>query len=446
MSDELVLVRKGAYHDSVTLMRVSRALSDLPGVESAMVAMATELNVSILREMGFSLPEAGPGDLVIAVRGRDTKAAAAEAERQLTAFHPPAAPSGQPPLTTGSAARTPADLVLVSTPGEYAFFEALDAVYAGLPVMIFSDGVGLDQERRLKELAETRDVLVMGPDCGTASIAGVGLGFANVLSPGPVGVVAASGTGAQQVTSLLDWAGVGVSHVLGVGGRDLSAEVGGLSTLRALRMLDEDPATELIVLISKPPAPQVARVVREAVAGLATPVVEALLGSGAPDLTEATEQVLRALHRPVPEWPSWPGTARDAQKKTIKGVYSGGTLNVEAAMIAGPGDFVDYGDDVYTRGRAHPMIDPTLRAEALAHARAGDVVLMDVVLGHGADPDPAASLAHAVARTPATVVIALIGTAGDPQDLHRQAAAFRAAGAAVFTSNAQAARHARSLL
>ncbi|MEO3869160.1 FdrA family protein [Nonomuraea sp. B12E4] len=448
MNRDLVLVRRGTYYDSVTLMRISRALTEMPGVSAAMVAMATDLNLSVIRDLGFPAPEAGPGDLLIALRAAAPESAVAEADRLLSTFQQPREPAGQPPLTTRSAIRSavpPPDLVLVSVPGEHAFAEAQDAVQAGLPVMIFSDGVPLEQERRLKELAEAKDVLVMGPDCGTAAIGGVGLGFANVLAPGPVGVVAASGTGAQQVTCLLDWAGTGVSHILGVGGRDLSAEVGGLSTLRALRMLDDDPATELIVLISKPPAPEVARAVQEV--GLRTRMVRALLREGAPDLTEATEQALGALRRPVPEWPAWPAwSGRRARHKAIKGIYSGGTLSTEAALVAGQGDFVDYGDDAYTRGRAHPMIDPTLRVEALSRADETDVVLMDVVLGHGADPDPAASLAHAVARTPATVVIALIGTEGDPQDLHRQAAAFREAGAAVFTSNAQAARHARSLL
>nr|WP_055505873.1 FdrA family protein [Nonomuraea pusilla] len=449
---DLVLVRKGAYHDSVSLMRVSRALGELPGMEAAMVAMATELNVSVVREMGFEVPATEPGDLLVALRGRDPGTAAGELDRRLAELGGRRGAGGggraeDPPLTTRSAAaRGHGDLVLVSVPGEHAFCEAMDAVEAGLPVMVFSDGVPLRLERRLKELGEERGVLVMGPDCGTAVIAGVGLGFANVLRPGPVGVVAASGTGAQQVTSLLDWAGTGVSHVLGVGGRDLSAEVGGLSTLRALRMLDDDPATELVVLVSKPPAPGVAARVREAVAAMRTPVVEAFLDEG--DLTGAAEAALRALGRPVPGWPCWDVPAGRGRPGggTLRGLYSGGTLKAEAELVTGlSGTFVDYGDDAYTRGRPHPMIDPTLRLDALSRVAPGDAVLMDVVLGHGADPDPAAALAPAVARVPGPVVVALVGTASDPQDLRRQAAAFQEAGAAVFLSNAQAARHARSL-
>lgn len=466
MSADLVRIRTGVYHDSVSLMRVSQAITALPGVEVAMVAMATELNLGMAAELGFDLPEAGPADLLIALRSgvADTlETAAAELDRLLAALTGAAtgpAAAAHPPRTVRAAARDHAcTLALVSVPGPYAFAEAMDAIEAGLSVMVFSDNVPVEQEVLLKRRADELDVLVMGPDCGTSVIGGAGLGFANVLRPGPVGVVAASGTGAQQVTCLLDSAGVGVSHVLGVGGRDLSEEVGGRSTLRALQALDADPATELIVLISKPPAPGVAHAMREAVAALGTPVVSALLGTGAGDLTAAAEAALRALGAPVPVWRSWPAPSAPSAPSattcvhgptgTLRGVYSGGTLCAEARLVAGTGEFTDFGDDVYTRGRAHPMIDSTFRLEALAEVPPGDVALLDVVLGHGADPDPSARLAPGIAAAVGRgvpVVVALIGSAGDPQQPDVQAEALRSAGAAVFASNAQAARHASGLL
>ncbi|MFC7381426.1 FdrA family protein [Sphaerisporangium rhizosphaerae] len=453
-STDRVEVRAGLYHDSVSLMRVSQALSSRPGVTVAVVAMATGLNVELARDAGFAVPAAGPTDLLVAVRAESADAledAAEELDRQFAALarggRAADAPGESPPRTTRAAAHAwDASLVLVSVPGEHAFAEAMDAVEAGLSVMIFSDNVPVEQEVLLKRRARERGVLVMGPDCGTAVVGGAGLGFANVLRPGPVGVVAASGTGAQQVTCLLDHAGTGVSHVLGVGGRDLSSAVAGASTLAALSALEADPATELIVLISKPPAPEVAEVVRRAVDGLSTPVVTALLGPGQDDLTAATEKALRALGVPVPEWPCWT-TPQRARGTGLRGLYSGGTLCAEAGIIAGDGAFTDFGDDEYTLGRPHPMIDPTVRLEALE--RASGVVLLDVVLGHAADPDPSARLAPAIARAAgrgAAVVVALVGTGSDPQGLHRQAGALVEAGASVFTSNAAAARHAVSLV
>ncbi|MFJ2029875.1 FdrA family protein [Streptosporangium sp. NPDC087985] len=455
MSTDLVRIRSGVYHDSVSLMRVSQAVTDLPGVEVAVVAMATELNRGIATELGFDLPAAAPADLLIALRSGDPGAletAAAELDRLLAGLAGRTAgvtATEQPPRTVHAAARDHAStLALVSVPGPHAFAEAMDAIEAGLSVMIFSDNVPVEQEVLLKRRAGELDVLVMGPDCGTAVIGGAGLGFANVLRPGPVGVVAASGTGAQQVTCLLDQAGVGVSHVLGVGGRDLSADVGGLSTLRALEALDADPATELIALISKPPAPEAAHAVQEVVAKLGTPVVTALLGSGSGNLTTAAETALRALGVPVPAWRAWPAPGARERAGTLRGVYSGGTLCVEARLTAGTGEFTDFGDDAYTRGRAHPMIDPALRLEALAKVPPGDVVLLDVVLGHGADPDPSARLAPGITAAVGRgvpVVVALVGSEGDPQGLDVQAEALRAAGAAVFTSNAQAAEYAAGL-
>ncbi|NDU73511.1 FdrA family protein [Actinomadura sp. DSM 109109] len=474
-----VEVRRGAYHDSVTLMRVSRELSERPGVAAAMVAMGTGPNRELIGRMGFAVPDGtGPDDLVVAVRVADGgPAGLEEAGRALDgllreASRPPAgagSPGAPPPArTTGAAAaRGGATVALLSVPGPHVFPEAMDALDAGLNVMIFSDNVPVAQEITLKEAAARRGLIVMGPDCGTAVVGGAGLGFANAVRPGPVGVVAASGTGAQQLMCLLDAAETGVSHVLGVGGRDLSPEVSGRSSLAALAALDADPATELIVLVSKPPAPQVLDLIREAARRLDTPVVFALPLPGEDDLTRAAEKALEALGRPVPVWPRWTASRGPvpATGRALRGLFAGGTLRDEAEMIARDAlgreqlearghRFTDFGDDAYTRGRAHPMIDPALRLEALRAEAADDgcgVLLLDVVLGHGAEPDPAAALAPAVAaalrdRPGLAVVVSLCGTPADPQGRDRQAVALCEAGADVFASNAQAARHALALV
>ena len=452
-----VELRPGAYADSVTLLQVSRAVQGIDGVLAAQVAMATALNIEVLVEMGFDVPaEATTNDMVVALRlADDDSLAAALAGVDQALRDANRRPEGSseiaPPRTTASALRRTSDaVVVVSVPGPSALVEAMDAVDAGRDVLIFSDNVPVEQEVALKRAAAERGVLVMGPDCGTAVVGGLGLGFANVVSPGPVGIVAASGTGCQQLLALLDHAGVGVTSALGVGGRDLSAEVRGASTREALRRLDADPAVELIVVISKPPAPDVATEIEAYAGTLATPVEFALLGAGRPDLSAATESVLRRLGRDVPTWPVV-GSASSGSG-VIRGLFVGGTLKSEAQLIAGTDDghtFVDFGDDEYTTGRAHPMIDPSLRLDHLGRAAADPatgVVLLDVVLGHGAEPDPSALLAPAVAAVSQPVVIAVVGTDGDPQGRDRQVRALVDAGAEVYLSNAGATRRALELV
>jgi FdrA protein len=457
-STEHVEVRPGAYADSVALLQVSRDVATTPGVLAAQVAMATPLNIEVLTGMGFSVPTATRNDMVVALRVQDEQALAgalAAVDAALVAASRSAAGAAEvaPPRTTRTALRDAgAGLALVSVPGPHAFVGAMDALDAGRDVMVFSDNVPLDQELALKRTAAERGLLVMGPDCGTAVVGGVGLGFANTAAPGPVGIVAASGTGCQQLMCLLDFAGVGVGAALGVGGRDLSAEVGALATRVALARLDADPEIGHVVLVSKPPAAEVAAALREYAGTLDTPVTFALLGSGEPDLTTAAEVLLAALGVPVPAWPSWGGPAR-AGTGLVRGLFVGGTLKSEAELIVtaalGPGHmFIDFGDDAYTEGRAHPMIDPTLRLEHLARAAADPdtgVLLLDVVLGHGAEPDPAAALAPALAGVTQPVVVACVGTEADPQVLSRQAEALAGTGAEVHLSNAAAARRAVEL-
>jgi hypothetical protein len=322
----------------------------------------------------------------------------------------------------------------------------------------------------------------MGPDCGTAVVSGVALGLANVVRRGPVGIVAASGTGAQQVMCLLDAADVGVSHCLGVGGRDLKAAVGGLAAKAALRALAADEATQDVIVVSKPPAQEVLDEVAALAAELDLTVRWAILGAGRPDLTTSTERALAEAGRGIPTWPS--RVAEDGDPGTrgaaLRGLFCGGTLAEESMLIAapvlgrvmsniahdedllltgamdGPGHLViDFGDDGLTRGRAHPMIDPTLRMERIAsEARDAEcgVLLLDLVLGHGAHPDPAGDLAEAIRAAKAAagrdlpVVVSLVGTDSDPQDRAAAEAALADAGASVFLSNAAATRHALALL
>ena len=492
---EHVEVRAGAYADSVTLLQVSAQVQAVPGVRSALIAMATELNTGLLAGLGMSPPAgATPNDLIVAVSAADDESLgrALGTVDSLLADRSAAAGGGngaeQAPRTTLSAIRRGGPAVcLVSVPGPHAFAEACDALDAGCDVMIFSDNVPVEQEIALKDRAGRHGLLVMGPDCGTAIIGGIGLGFSHSVAGGPIGLVAASGTGAQQMVSLLDAAGAGVGAVLGVGGRDLSARVRGRSARTALRRLDEDPDCELAVLVSKPPDEQVAAELREFAATLSTPVRFALIGAGQPDLTAAAAAALADIGRAAPRWPRWdpagpppappPPDEPGQERRGLRGLFSGGTLCDEAMVIAaerlGPvysniplrpqwradGEpawrqnlMIDFGDDELTAGRPHPMIDPSLRLARLA-AEAADpsvaVILLDVVLGYGAHQDPAAefgpAIAAALAGRPAghlAVVVSLIGTRSDPQSLPAQAQALAGAGAHVFGSNAQAARFA----
>ncbi len=423
----LVEVRPRRYHDSIQLMVASARMASVPGVEAAMAAMATPLNLEMLRESGLwsqEVAEASADDLVLAARGEQPDLAIAAAEAALTERTVGADGGGLPPPQSlrAAARRLPeANLAVVSVPGEHAAWACWDALAQGLNVFCFSDNVSIEDEVRLKDEALRRGLLFMGPDCGTAIIDGTGLGFSNAVPRGRIGIVGASGTGIQQLTCLLAHQGVGISQAIGVGGRDLWPEVGGRMTREAIRRLDEDPDTDVIVVISKPAAAELSA---------RKPLVKALLGPGV-DITAIALDVGGGSLPPDPDPVRWDGR--------VDGIFSGGTLRDEAALIWGEDSrfsAVDYGADEFTHGRAHPMIDNTIRLEAIRRARG--LIYLDVVLGRGAHPDPASELAPALAGRPSVVV--LIGTDGDPQGLGRQRAAFEATGAKVFLSNSRAAR------
>ncbi len=475
-------VDRGRYLDSVALMRVSRRVAALEGVEEASLMMASPSNKALLldaRLLATPGQDAGANDLIIAVRA----ATQAQADAALQAAEGFLAEKAQSAVAGSVRARSlagahgllaDANLALISLPGEYAAHEARRALERGLHVLMFSDNVSLDEEINLKQLAHERGLLMMGPDCGTALIAGTPIAFANAVPRGSVGIVSASGTGLQEVSCLLARAGAGVSHGIGVGGRDLDARVGAIATLDALDALGRDPATQTIVLISKPPAREVAERVLARVASIGKPCVICFLGLDelplpanavfARTLREAAELALgKSVDGPVP--PTLP-----MQRGSVRGLFCGGTLCAEAQIIflaaglpvasnaAVPGAtdnashvFLDLGDDEYTRGRPHPMLEPDIRNDhvraALAQADTA-VLLVDMVIGYGAHENPAAVLVEALGASlgRAPVVASITGTDSDPQGYARQADLLRAAGVLVASSNAQAAQWAAAMV
>jgi succinyl-CoA synthetase alpha subunit len=476
--------------------------------------MATAGNLALLREAGLAPGDvdAGANDLLVALEGEDEAAlAAALAAAEAELSRAPAAPDGGglrrvPPRSIEMAlGELPtANLALISTPGEYAAAEAMKALRLGLDVMLFSDNVALADEIELKTYAREHDLLVMGPDCGTAILSGIPLGFANAVRRGDIGAVAASGTGLQQVTCLIDRWGQGISQAIGTGGHDLRAEVGGITMLQGLSALAADPGTRVVVLISKPPDPAIAERVLAAAEAAGKPIVVNFLGADPGTVRRPNVHPVRTLEDAASLAVALTGGARpDAAEaiaarasaevsaateglapgqRYVRGLYSGGTFCYEALLLLSESfggvasntplepermladvwrserhTVLDLGDDAFTRGRPHPMIDQTLRKERILQEAADPevaVILFDLVLGHGAHPDPARELAAALehardlaaaAGRQVALVGSVCGTAGDPQDLAHQEAVLREAGVLLAESNAQAVRLAAAI-
>lgn len=462
------------YRDSVTLMALAAAAQKADGVVRVGAVMATPANLAILTEAGM-LPDGlspAPDDLIIAVRATDeivAEHALDLAEAGLTAQEAIAGERARVlPQTVreGLAVDAGCTIAAVSTPGTYAPVVVEQALGHGLHVFCFSDNVALEDEVRLKRVAAGKGLLLMGPDCGTAILDGIPLGFANAVRPGTIAMIAASGTGAQEISCLLDAAGAGVSQIIGVGGRDLSEDVGGLTTGVALDLILADPATEVVLVVSKPPSAAVAERLLARLASAGRPAVACLLGMEDSDgavtvrgtLEGGAAAAAAAVGRELVLDTGAAAQPKPLSAAGVLGLYTGGTLASEAKIILGRAgvhaEILDLGDDDYTAGRPHPMIDPSARAEHVLRAGSNaevGLLLVDLVIGYGAAPDPAAPLADAVreARQAAeldgrTLVVAgsVCGTAADPQGIDGQRAALRDAGVELFASNAAAVRFA----
>ena len=504
-------IKKGEYFDSVTLMTVGRKLASLEGVEDAAIVMGTKENRSILENAGLMAPEfreAVDSDLLIAVKAKTQEAAeaaalAADAELLATRKRKSSGGGCEPKprsLEAGVKALPGANMVVISVAGRYAGEEARKALEAGLHVMLFSDNVSLETEIELKKLAKSKGLLCMGPDCGTAIINGAPLGFANAVERGSVGMVAAAGTGLQEVSSIVSCEGAGVSQAIGTGGRDVKKDVGGIMFIEGLKALARDQETKVLLLVSKPPHESVLKELKAELKKIKKPVVAVFLGAQEGALADCGAGVIQAktleeaavaaaaLSKAGPKKAlaeaktvfelyakEEQGLARGEAKKLkkgrrfIRGLYSGGTFCAEAQIIFGDlsplfsnapagqgrklGDslkseghsVVDLGEDEFTVGRPHPMIDFSLRnRRILDEAKDPEtaVVLLDVVLGWGSNMKPAEELAPVVkeAAGKVCVVATVTGTDKDPQGKQAVIEALEEAGAVVRPTNASACR------
>ena len=477
-----IQLRPGAYYDSVVLMQLQKSLAALPGVVDAGVVMATPANCELLAASDFDLSaiEAKPDDLLIIVKA-ESEPAATEAIAQVDELLKQRRSShtqGYRPRSLKGAASglSDAEWVLISVPGRYAAGVAQEALDLGKHVFLYSDNVSLDEERRLKQKARDSGLLVMGPDCGTAIINGIGLGFANHVRRGNIGIVAASGTGLQAVSSEIHNLGGGISQAIGTGGRDLKEEIGGVTARQALEWLAQDEATGVVVLVSKPPSSSVAADLLNAAQACGKPVVVDFIGYPPPgravgNLTFASSLVDAAWLAVDQAGTRTPEASAAVEPLTgyLRGLFSGGTLayemflglqavidplysNLAARSDRKLGDVVmsrantilDLGEDVFTQGRLHPMMDNDLRLRRLRREAADPevgLILLDVVLGQGSHPDPAVELAPAIAAATSSgkqVIAIVIGTEDDPQDLGRQLELLTAAGATVFRNGSDA--------
>lgn len=491
-----VEIRSGAYYDSVILMQLQRALTEQPGIVDAGVVMGTNANKEVLAQSGMLVSDteaAGADDLIIVVNGADeasAQAALSKVDELIAGRRRSRGDQDYHPRSVETAAQMLPDAqwVLVSVPGRYAAGVARQALELNKHVFLYSDNVSIEDEVSLKREASERGLLVMGPDCGTAIVNGIGLGFANKVRRGPIGIVAGSGTGLQQVSSRIHQMGGGVTHALGTGGRDLSELVDAVTARQGLDLMARDPDAKVIMLVSKPPSPKVADMLVKAARSVGKPVVVDFIGyataSGRVDniffattFDEAAERAIDLIDS-AEDFAAEPDISKFAPgQRYLRGLFSGGTLQYEALLILrdylpvvysnAPLDkqhrledslvskahtVIDLGEDEFTVGRLHPMMDNDLRIRLL-EKEASDpevaVILLDVVLGYGAHVDPASELAPAIAAGIKSardagrhleVVAIVCGTDGDPQGMEGQIKALEDAGARVETSNDAAAR------
>ena len=446
-------ILKNQYFDSVFLMGINNQISEIEGVKKSAVLMGTENNKKILSEIGVNdkqIEDANSNDLIVAVIADSSEVVRTVLSDLDNLFDSGREQKRELQLKTleDSLLHLPnTNLVVISIPGKYAFREAKKALDKGINVFLFSDNVPISEELALKKYASDHGLVVMGPDCGTSIIGGVGIGFANKVRKGSVGVVGASGTGLQEFTCQINNTGFGISHAIGTGSHDLSDEIGGITTLAGLKALEKDPNTRLIVVISKPPGIKTLERIIEIIDSFKKPVVGCFLGLNqnfyqenhnvilARNVDEAVTLVLNAMGELATDLElALSGTELEileieknklaSSQKYVRGTFAGGTFCYQAQQIFqdsglitysntpinkeyGLSDsdtsrehtMIDMGADRYTVDKPHPMIDGTHRRRRILEESKDPLVavlLIDIILGYNASPDPVGDIIEAI--------------------------------------------------
>jgi FdrA protein len=514
---QCVEIRKNTYYDSVALMLITKEVKKMAGVKDVIVGMGTDLNKELACNLNLGNTEIDlltPNDFFIAAgleseEENNKKTIVAKVDELLNSRKDDEGAEFKPSTLRAAVNHVKdANMAVISLPGKYAGDEVRKSLQSGLNVMLFSDNVSIEEELELKKLGRDKGLLVMGPDCGTAIINGVPLCFANVVRRGNIGIVGASGTGTQEVSVIIDKLGGGVSQVIGTGGRDLKSEIGGIMMIEGFKALIDDATTKVIVLISKPPAPLVAEKILNMVKSTDKPVVVNFIGGDREQIERngayACITLEDAAHKAVllsksVEVYDYTGFAEDEDKidklvesefsklssgqKYLRALYTGGTLADEAMKMLGRSGYeifsniplkpqlrlsdihkslkhtcIDLGDDDFTLGKPHPMIDPIGRIERLPKEAMDDevaIILMDFVLGYGSNIDPAGEMLPYIIEAKKNmesrgkylcVVGYICGTENDPQNHKAQREMLEDAGVILMPSNAQAVRFCEKIL
>jgi len=435
------ITKKNFFRDSVQMMQFSQQLKDEQGVIDAAIVMGTDLNKNTLKKMGLLTEDgisATENDTLITINCQDENSlnnAVQKAEQLLTSDITKSKNEFND-LSSALDAFDNANMASLSIPGQFVKEMATELIRKQLHLFVFSDHVPLEDEILLKNLALENNVLFMGPEAGTSILNGTVFGFGNRIRSGSVGIIGASGTGIQESSTMIDLFGEGISHAIGVGGRDLRNDIGGMMTMKTMEVFEDDPNTKAVLLVSKPVGDDVRNKIINKINNFSKKnYVLCLIGDNENREDSAKIKFSKSIQISVLKILKYVND--DAYKKIkdvvrkqvddsiklakslssdlnndqrfVRGFFAGGTLCYESKIIleqmigkvysnlssddeysikgnaaSKENTLIDFGEEEFTSARPHPIIDPLLRKNRILED-ADDpnvgVIIIDIICG-----------------------------------------------------------------